>query len=112
MMHVLVCNAGSSSLKFALLEAESERLLADGGIDWTAEPPKLVVRRPGRDEVARELASRSLPGAVGRLIEELRSGRSAADIHAVGHRVVHGGERFTQAVRITGEVERVIGELI
>ncbi len=116
-MRVLVCNAGSSSLKFSLLEAESERLLADGGIDWTAEPPRLVVRRPGQGEVARDLASKSLAGAVGRLIEELCSGRpgparGASDIHAVGHRVVHGGERFTQAVRITGEVERVIGALI
>ncbi len=99
-MHVLVCNAGSSTLKLALLEAESERLIADGSIDWTAEP-------------ARDVASKSLAGAVGRLIEELRTGRprGAADIHAVGHRVVHGGARYTQAVRITGEVERVIGEL-
>ena len=37
-MHLLVCNTGSSSLKFSLFEAEGERLLAEGGIDWSTAP--------------------------------------------------------------------------
>ena len=41
-MKILVCNAGSSSLKFSLFEAEGELLLAEGGIDWTTKPTRLV----------------------------------------------------------------------
>ena len=37
-MPILVCNTGSSSLKFSLFEAEGERLLAEGGIDWATAP--------------------------------------------------------------------------
>jgi acetate kinase len=37
-MNILVCNAGSSSLKFSLFEAEDELLLAEGGIDWSTTP--------------------------------------------------------------------------
>ena len=40
-MKILVCNAGSSSLKFSLFEAEGELLLAEGGIDWTTKPTRL-----------------------------------------------------------------------
>jgi acetate kinase len=39
---ILVCNAGSSSLKFSLFDAEDEVLLADGGVDWLAKPARLV----------------------------------------------------------------------
>ena len=39
-MHILVCNAGSSSLKFSLFEAEGELLLAEGGIDWAGHQPR------------------------------------------------------------------------
>ena len=42
---ILVCNAGSSSLKFSLFDAEDEVLLADGGIDWLRKPARLVFRR-------------------------------------------------------------------
>ena len=52
-MHTLVCNAGSSSLKFSLFEAEGERLLAEGGIDWATTPTRLVVRCTGQPERAR-----------------------------------------------------------
>jgi acetate kinase len=54
-MHILVCNSGSSSLKFSLFEAEGERLLAEGGIDWSTTPTRLVVRCMGQPEVREEL---------------------------------------------------------
>ena len=41
---ILVCNAGSSSLKFSLFDAEDEVLLADGGVDWLTKPARLVFR--------------------------------------------------------------------
>ena len=113
---ILVCNAGSSSLKFSLFEAEGELLLAEGGIDWTTKPTRLVFRRTGHQEIREELKLEKHADAVARILDDLQAGPSAAldtleDLQAVGHRVVHGGERYTAAVRITPEVKRVIGDL-
>jgi len=47
-MKTFVCNAGSSSLKFSLFEAEGELLLAEGGIDWSTTPTRLVVHCLGQ----------------------------------------------------------------
>src|SRR5512132_1652963 len=115
-MKVLVCNAGSSSLKFSLFEAEGELLLAEGGIDWTTKPTRLVFRRTGHQEIRDELKLEKHADAVARILDDLRAGPSAAldtleDLRAVGHRVVHGGERYTAAVRITPEVKQAIEEL-
>src|ERR1700752_1301825 len=115
-MKVLVCNAGSSSLKFSLFEAEGELLLAEGGIDWTTKPTRLVFRRRGQQEVRDELKLEKHNDAVARILDDLQAGPSAplpvlSELQAVGHRVVHGGERYTAAVRITTEVKRVIGDL-
>jgi acetate kinase len=115
-MKILVCNAGSSSLKFSLFEAEGELLLAEGGIDWTTKPTRLVFRRTGHQEIREELKLEKHADAAARILDDLRACPSAAlhtleDLQAVGHRVVHGGERYTAAVRITPEVKRVIGEL-
>jgi acetate kinase len=115
-MKILVCNAGSSSLKFSLFEAEGELLLAEGGIDWTTKPTRLVFRRTGHQEIREELKLEKHADAVARILDDLQAGPSAAlhtlkDLQAVGHRVVHGGERYTAAVRITPEVKRVIGDL-
>ena len=101
-MKILVCNAGSSSLKFSLFEAEGELLLAEGGIDWTTKPTRLVFRRTGHQEIREELKLEKHPDAVARILDDLQAGPSAAlrtleDLQAVGHRVVHGGERYTAA---------------
>jgi acetate kinase len=48
-MKILVCNAGSSSLKFSLFEAEEELLLAEGGVDWSRKVHRPVRRRYARD---------------------------------------------------------------
>jgi acetate kinase len=115
-MKILVCNAGSSSLKFSLFEAEGELLLAEGGIDWTTKPTRLVFRRTGHQEIREELKLEKHADAVARILDDLQAGPSAplrvfGELQAVGHRVVHGGERYTAAVRITPEVKRVIGDL-
>jgi acetate kinase len=115
-MRILVCNSGSSSLKFSLFEAEDESLLAEGGIDWTTKPTRLVFRRPGQPDSREELELREHGEAIARILEDLQAGPSAPlqrieDIAAVGHRVVHGGSRYTTAVRITPEVQSAINEL-
>jgi acetate kinase len=113
---ILVCNAGSSSLKFSLFDAEDEVLLADGGIDWLTKPAQLVFRVANQPEIREELKLKKHADAVARILDDLQAGASAAlqsseDLRAVGHRVVHGGDRYTSAVRINAEVKRTIEEL-
>jgi acetate kinase len=113
---ILVCNAGSSSFKFSLFGAEEEVLLAEGGIDWITKPTRLVFRRAGQPEIREELKLEKHADAAARILDDLQAGASAAlqspeDLRAVGHRVVHGGERYTSAVRITSEVKQAIEEL-
>ena len=116
-MKVLVCNAGSSTLKFSLFEAESESLLADGVIDWTSHPARLTLRRARENQVRIELAIKGQSEAITRILEELQQVpnpplRGVSELQAIGHRVVHGGEKYTNAVRITPEVKRAIAELV
>ena len=113
---ILVCNSGSSSLKFSLFEAEEELLLVEGGVDWSRKPTRLVFRRTGEGELREELKVGKHADAIVRILDDLQAGPSAAldgleDLRAVGHRVVHGGERYTSAVRITLEVKQAIKEL-
>src|SRR5215471_11520056 len=113
---ILVCNAGSSSLKFSLFDAEDEVLLVDGGIDWLRKPARLVFRAANQPEIREELKLEKHADAVARILDDLQAGASAPlqnpeDLRAVGHRVVHGGDRYTSAVLITPEVKRTIEEL-
>src|SRR5215475_8387270 len=114
---ILVCNGGSSSLKFSLFDAESEVLLADGGVDWLRKPAQLVFRAANQPEIREELKLEKHADAVARILDNLQAGSSAAlrspeDLRAVGHRVVHGGDRYTSAVLLTSAVKRTIEELI
>jgi acetate kinase len=115
-MKILVCNSGSSSFKFSLFEASNELLLAEGAIDWTTKPTRLVFRRPGQPDLREELDLQAHGEAISRILEDLQAGPSAPllgidDIDVVAHRVVHGGSRYTSAVRITPEVQLAISEL-
>jgi acetate kinase len=115
-MKILVCNSGSSSLKFSLFEAEEEELLSQGSVDWSTKPTQLVFKRPGQPDVREKLNLREHGEAIARILDDLITGPSAPlrgidDIDAVGHRVVHGGSRYTAAVRITPEVQGAISEL-
>ena len=115
-MKILVCNSGSSSLKFSLFEADGELLLAEGAIDWTIRPTRLILRRPGQAELREELELQAHGQAIARILEDLQAGPSAAllgidDVDVVAHRVVHGGNRYTSAVRITPQVQHAIDEL-
>lgn len=108
-MKILVCNAGSSSLKFSLFEAETELLLAEGSIDWTNQPTRLVFRRRGHPESRKELHLREHAAAGRHILAELVAGpdpvvRRVEEINGVAHRVVHGGPHYTSAVLITAEV--------
>ena len=115
-MNVLVINAGSSSLKYQLLNPETEQVLAKGlceriGIDgkFTYKPEgKKVVK--GAD-VAMPTHSEAIKAVLDALVDaENGVIGSMAEIDAVGHRVLHGGEKFSKSVLITDEVMAGIEE--
>lgn len=115
-MMVLICNAGSSSFKFSLFEADGEQLLAGGSLDWTTKPTMLVYKRAGEPDIRENLTLQSHADAGTRILADLKAGpcpavRSLDDLQAVAHRVVHGGSRYTAAARITPEVKQGIAEL-
>jgi acetate kinase len=109
-MAFLILNPGSSSLKFSLFAMPGERLLADGDVDWSPQRMSMVVRRPEAPETHTRLAEPSFREATRRVVAELRS-LAPQGLRAIGCRVVHGGERFNRAVRVTPEVKQAIGEL-
>lgn len=99
---LLCLNAGSSSLKFALID-DDERLepkLRGAITDLGAHPQLTVVDEHGRDD--RALGDRGLttPDAAKRLFDELERRDLLASITAVGHRIVHGGQAFTGPTRL------------
>ncbi|MCE5302141.1 MAG: acetate kinase [Planctomycetaceae bacterium] len=115
-MKIFVCNSGSSSLKFSLFDSVSEQSLAEGEIDWTTTPTQLVWHCRGQKVIRENLRPTQHAEAAAHILDDLQNHPSAPlrgldEIGAVGHRVVHGGDRYTKAVVITPEVKRVIGEL-
>jgi acetate kinase len=117
-MNILVLNAGSSTVKFSLFEADSERLLLDGLADWAGQPPQLVVRHPGSPAATFRLKGASHDEAVTQILDHLAAdtvlhptGGPETSIAAIGNRVVHGGSVYTSSVRVTPEVKTRLAEL-
>ena len=114
-MKVLVINAGSSSLKYQLIDMETEAVLAKGlceriGIDGHLKHTPLVGGKPVFNE---DIALPTHSEAIAAVIDKLTSAEygvvaSMSEIDAVGHRVVHGGEKFASSVRITDEVMKAL----
>jgi acetate kinase len=113
-MNVLVINAGSSTLKFALFQGEAADAVASGLVDWRAEGGQAGVRleAAGREPVRESLSVTDHAGGVREALCLLRSaGLLDADLAAVGHRVVHGGAEFRSSVRIDGPVKAALDRL-
>ncbi|HZB45848.1 MAG TPA: acetate kinase [Pyrinomonadaceae bacterium] len=125
-MNVLVLNCGSSTVKFQLIATDLDRIaedtderLARGQIERIGGEAIITLHAAGREARRTTAPVRDTRAAVEQIIrwvtsEESGIGavKSVADVHAVGHRVVHGGERFTQSVLITDEVLRGIEDCI
>ena len=113
-MNVLVINCGSSSLKYQLISSDTEEVLAKGlceriGIDGSA-----ITHAPaGGEKITEEHPMPDHTEAVRLVIEKLTDDKvgvikSLDEIDAVGHRIVHGGEKFASSVVITDEVQKAI----
>jgi len=105
--NVLAINAGSSSLKFQLIQMPEEKVIAQGIIERIGLPNSVFTFQNNgqKDEEIEDIEDHEK--AVKKLLAKLTSSgsiRSLDEINSIGHRVVHGGERFSSSVKITEQV--------
>ena len=115
-MKVLVINCGSSSLKYQMIDSETEQVLAKGLCERIAIEGSMLTHQPaGKDKIKKELDMPDHTAAVQFVLEALTDSEngcinSMEEIDAVGHRIVHGGEKFSGSVVLTDEVIEAISE--
>ena len=113
-MDILVINAGSSSLKYQLIDIENEKLIAKGIVERIGIEGSNLQHTPAdKDKIRVETPIKNHTEAIGAVIKALTNKyhgviSDMSDIEAVGHRVVHGGEKFSESVLVTDEVEQAI----
>ncbi len=114
-MKILVINAGSSSLKYQLFDMETETIIAKGlceriGIDGHLKHTPLVGEKPVFDS---DMDFPTHSEAIAAVLDKLVSAEygvvaSMSEIGAVGHRVLHGGQKFTESQLVTADVKQAI----
>ena len=124
-MNILVLNCGSSSVKFQIIATDldaitrdADRRLARGSIERIGGEAIIGLQTEGTEKKLSTAPVRDTQAAVEFIVRwacseaSISSIKSVADIHAVGHRVVHGGEHFTHSVVINDDVLRAIEDCI
>ena len=117
-MKVLVINAGSSSLKYQLMDTDTQAVLAKGLCERIGIDGRLTHKVPAKDlKLEFEIAMPTHAEAIQSVLDALTSAehgviRSMSEIDAVGHRVVHGGEKFAASARIDADVMAALEECI
>ena len=115
-MNILVINCGSSSLKFQLIDSETEKCIAKGLCERIGIEGSQITYQPAGGE--KEVTVSPMPThtqAIQMVLDALTNKKSGviaslAEVGAVGHRVVHGGEKFTSSTVITDEAMKAIEE--
>ena len=117
-MKVLVINAGSSSLKYQLLDTDNQQVLAKGLCERIGIDGKFTYKAPGKNtidavDVAMPTHSEAIQAVLNALVDPDNGViASMKEIDAVGHRVVHGGETFACSVKIDDKVMAALEECI
>ncbi|MBQ8828372.1 MAG: acetate kinase [Clostridia bacterium] len=115
-MNILVINCGSSSLKYQLIDTESEKVLAKGLCERIGINDSVLTHTPyGKDKVVIKCDMPDHEVAIREVIKALTDGeigviKGLDEIAAIGHRVVHGGEKFASSVPITDAVMNALDE--
>ncbi|MEZ3520113.1 MAG: acetate kinase [Muribaculaceae bacterium] len=115
-MKILVINSGSSSVKYKLIDTSDSRTLAEGGVEKIGLPDGfLKFKRPDGSKQVAELGHIDHKAAIRAILDNLTDAETGCiagfdEIDAVGHRVVHGGEKFSESVLIDKDVEAKIRE--
>ena len=116
-MKILVINAGSSSLKFQVIDMDNEEVIAKGICEEIGGKSSFKFKVPGREDykVSVDLPTHAeaLKLVLDTLVDEnLGVLKSVDEIGAVGHRVLHGGEKLSGSVLVTEEVKKIVEECI
>ena len=115
-MKILVLNCGSSSVKYKLIDSETEKVLAEGGVEKIGLPDAfLKFKLADGSKAVRELGHVDHEGAIKGVLNVLTDPevgciKTFDEIGAVGHRLVHGGTKFASSVLITEEVKEKVRE--
>ena len=114
-MNILVINCGSSSLKYQLINAETESVLAKGLCERIGIDGRLVYSPAGGEKEVSDLAMPTHTEAIQFVLDALTNEKTGViksldEVGAVGHRLVHGGEKFACSVVITDEVIKAVEE--
>ncbi|MBO5887852.1 MAG: acetate kinase [Bacteroidaceae bacterium] len=108
-MKILVLNCGSSSIKYALYNMDNQSVITSGGIEKIGLPDSFITVKLNGEKYKMERPIAEHTAGVQFIFEVLTSGEYAVlqnlnELDAVGHRMVHGGEKFNKSVRLTPEV--------
>jgi acetate kinase len=108
-MKILVINSGSSSLKYQLFSMEQEIVLASGIVERIGESISLLTHKVGESKITQEEKIADHSKAIEKVMDFLTSSNTGvigqkAEITAIGHRVVHGGEKFHESAIITEDI--------
>ncbi len=111
-MNILVVNCGSSSLKFQLIDSETEKAVASGNCERIGLDGKITYKAKG-EKISLDADFPNHEVAIKKALELLTDAKtgvigSLGEISAVGHRMVHGGEKFASSVVITEDVIKEI----
>lgn len=112
-MVILVINAGSSSLKYQLIDIEDEKVLAKGSVERIGIGGAFIKHKVNGETFKQELDQINHEKAVEVVFEALINDeygiiKEISDIDAIGHRVVHGGEEFRESMLINDEIMQVL----
>ena len=115
---VLVVNCGSSSLKFQLFDMKGEKMLCKGLVERIGlDGSRLVYTKTGCDKVVREVPMKDHVAAIGQVMAVLTDAEvgviaSLSELDAIGHRVVHGGDKFSASAKLTAAAKKLIAKCI
>ena len=114
-MNVLLINCGSSSLKYQLIDSDTEAVLAKGLCERIGIDGRLVYQKAGNDKEITEASMPTHKEAIQMVLEALTNEKtgaikSLAEVNAIGHRIVHGGEKFASSAIITDEMIKAVEE--
>ncbi len=116
-MKILVLNCGSSSLKYQLINMETEEVLASGKYERIGEEEAFITHKVNGKKIEIKHPAKNHEEAVDFTLKQLINPEykvidSLDEINAIGHRLVHGGEKISQSVVITDEVIEIVKENI
>ena len=116
-MKILVLNCGSSSLKYQLINMETEEVLASGKYERIGEDEAFITHKVNGQKIEIQHPAKNHEEAVDFTLKQLINPEykvidNLDEINAIGHRLVHGGEKINQSVVITDEVIEVLKECI